>query len=179
MEEEGENKTTIQQISSYRFADLDGLWLGALARCCSCEIWRNQTDDSGYATLRPDAVLTFRNALVLRVEEKALETSLSTAIEEIAAKMHSSAAELFPKGHDTFPAIVASQTVNKILGVSIDNSGQFFTHEYRSYRIDTLDVRVEFLRDVFKIARWMAKFFFLENKVSLSVVLEVGTIWER
>ena len=136
-------------------ASVDSMWLGPLLLCCGCEIWRNQSDDSSQKRDRPDAVLTVCGALVLRVEEKASELNLSRAIKEITEKMHPSARDLFPAGYSSFPAIVSSPTLNKILSVSSSENGKFYTTEINSYRMDDINIRIEFVRDLFKIARWI------------------------
>jgi hypothetical protein len=134
---------------------LDSAWLLLIRKCIpGVIIHQNQHDESSQVSLRPDAVVEYHNALVLKVESKADEKSLLDAQAELTDKFGDKSVDCFPHRRNSIFGIASTATIISLLSLHCD--GKSYSRVIlKQYDMNSIAWRVGFVQDVFKIVRWI------------------------
>jgi hypothetical protein len=152
------NYHLISASSEQSVVALDSNWVSALSLCLGLTVFQNQTSHSSAGTLRPDFTIYKSGALVMRVEEKADSRDLPSAKNELVDKLSDDAIHLFPFNQDRVLGLAISSFRVEMYFIAWNYAeGRFSLSELvQAYITSSLEGRVKFVVDLFKIARWMA-----------------------
>jgi hypothetical protein len=152
------NYHLISASSEQSVVALDSNWVSALSLCLGLTVFQNQTSHSSAGTLRPDFTIYKSGALVMRVEEKADSRDLPSAKNELVDKLSDDAIQLFPFNQDRVLGLAISSFRVEMYFIAWNYAeGRFSLSELvQAYITSSLEGRVKFVVDLFKIARWMA-----------------------
>lgn len=143
--------------SEMSICGMDGNWFTIIDRVVDgSDVSVNLHHMSSKAKLRPDGVFTVRGSVAGIVESKADKQSLSEAERELSSKFHPLAHKQFPLGHTSIPGFTTCATDVRVYSINYSHNTKIYGQTLlRSYHVDTLSGRVEFIIDLFKILRWM------------------------
>jgi hypothetical protein len=135
---------------------LDYLWQGVMSILCGLSVLLDQHDPSSMIRLRPDFTALFRNMLVMKGEAKADQNDMVSHALDLITKFHETAHLMFPSGCDSIPAVTTSNRAIDLYSISYNASTKDFKMTLiRSYDVSQLRGRVEFIRDLMNIMRWI------------------------
>jgi hypothetical protein len=134
---------------------LDSAWLLLIKESIrGAIIHQNQHDESSQVSLRPDAVVEYCNALVLKVESKADENNLLDAHKELIDKFGDKSIDCFPRRRNSIFGIATTATIISLLSLYFDE-GKYSKYILKQYDMTSMLSRVQFIQDIFKIIRWI------------------------
>jgi hypothetical protein len=141
--------STIKQHSSETTVT-DGVWMNIVKWFPAVTVCRNHHDVSSGVLTRPDTTLTLNDAVFLRVESKARE-----ADGELISKLFIDVHKSFPQGSFDIVGVSTSLKLVRMHIITLDPHRKNFILSWsRSYRVDLIKGRIDFLVDVMKVMRW-------------------------
>ena len=142
--------------SEIAVVSLDYLWQQTIDKVCNLKIYLNDKHDSSQIRLRPNfvAMASQKMLLVKGEAKKASSGDLSVATSGLTKKYYPDAYKLFPQGCNSIPSIVTSDFEASIRAISYV-SNRFVQTEVKTYKLDELNERVDFIVDIFKICHWI------------------------
>lgn len=133
---------------------LDGLWQGCLKELSFLTVLLDEHDFSSKAKLRPDFTGVANNVLVIKGEAKATMKDMNENANDLVSKFHKTAYKSFPQGCNSIPAVTTCNEAISLYSIAYFNK-KFTMARVKDYRVSSLEGRVEFIVDIFKILRWI------------------------
>ena len=138
---------------------LDTPWITLLSHLISGgSFYFDQYDPSSRARLRPDFTFMVNGALAFKREAKYNIADLETARAELIDKLSDETYMLFPTSCSYILGVTSaiSETRFYLITYDLGRNIIFESQFLRSFDTSTLDGRVNFLRDFFKVMLWIA-----------------------
>ncbi|KAF0704750.1 Aste57867_7269 [Aphanomyces stellatus] len=136
---------------------IDSQWLNLFLTLCQCVIYQDESHESSSRQgSRPDAVIVKGSVLVGKVEAKASQKKMATAMKELTEKMADAAYCTFPLGITSIPAWTTCATLIQLHQLSyLPATKTYETRILESYNATDANHRQQFVVDLFKILMWV------------------------
>ena len=103
-----------------------------------------------------DLVVSYRNAMVLRCEQKSSDREMETAKFELTDKLSEECVKYFPRGYNSIFGITSCRDVICVHEIRFEGKGKGFrSYDMKYYSISNANDRVNFILDLFNIIRWI------------------------
>lgn len=132
----------------------DMLWQQVLQTICNLNLMLNERNPSSQTRLRPDFSALHHDKLVMKGVAKCDLGGLGRAVTELVSKFHRTAYLSFSRNCPEIPGVVTSLQGAKLH--RIFHAERTFRQVFvKDYQFLNIIGRVEFIKDIFKIAVWI------------------------
>lgn len=140
------------------FVSVFGNVLNAVHKSTAIIVFQDQHDKSSWARLRPDITAFKNRALCLKIEFKASIDLMADARDSLVNKFSSKASVVFPKKSRECLGIIGcpSRVEMYLIRCEVDSEVFNVDNAIRVYLMDSLQERIRFVVDMFKVCRWIA-----------------------